>query len=160
MAEAVAVALDFEVAEADRYLIPMAVEGLAEAAGRLGEEGEVQIREELPHGAPTLGEDACPDGVGASGELTQKRISARISSGSVLRRSTPVAVSDGGFARFRGGDLAGAAGVHGPEQERWGRFGSARAGNGGLASQSRSRWANRTSQFTHGSSSCQTTDGV
>ena len=34
----------------------------------------------------------------ASGELTEKRISARISSGSVLRRLTPVAVSDGGFA--------------------------------------------------------------
>jgi len=128
---AVAVALYFEVAEVERYLIPMAVEGLAEADGRLGEEGEVQIREELPHGAPTLGEDACPDGIGGADaeedlgeDFVWQRAEAIDARGGVRR----------GLRELRGGDLAGAAGFHGPEQERWGRFGSARAGSGGLAS--------------------------
>jgi len=55
-----AVALDLEVAE--RHL--MAVEGVAEHAGLLGEEGESELREELPQGAPAPGEKAGPDGVG------------------------------------------------------------------------------------------------
>lgn len=42
----------------------MAVEGVAEHAGRLGEEGEAELREELPQGAPAPGENASPDGVG------------------------------------------------------------------------------------------------
>ena len=53
-------ALDLEVAE--RHL--MEVEGIAEHAGRLGEEGEAELREELPQGAPAPGENASPDGVG------------------------------------------------------------------------------------------------
>jgi hypothetical protein len=53
-----AVALDLEVAE--RHL--MAVKGVAEHAGRIGEEGEVELQEELRQGAP--GEKAGSDGVG------------------------------------------------------------------------------------------------
>jgi hypothetical protein len=55
-----AVALDLEVAE--RHL--MAVEGVTEHAGRLGEEGEAELREELRQGAPSPREKAGPDDVG------------------------------------------------------------------------------------------------
>ena len=116
------VALDFEVAEVERsylQILLLVVEGVAEAAGRLGEEGEVQIREELPQGAPTLGEDACLDGVGGGDgeeDLGEDFVRQRAEAidgdarGGVPRRLG---------ALRGGGDLAGAAGVHGPEQERW-----------------------------------------
>jgi len=66
-------ALDLEVAE--RHL--MEVEGIAEHAGRLGEEGEAELREELPQGAPAPGENASPDVVGTRESCRRTRGSWR-----------------------------------------------------------------------------------
>lgn len=97
----------------------------------LGDEGELEIREELPHGAPALGEDAGTDGGGGADGRED------LDEDLIWQRAEVVHAHGGGVGRglraLPVGDLLGAAGfhLHGAEQERWGTIwiiGSARAG--------------------------------